>query len=47
MSFGLFLSCFESKNEIFELTSPKPGFAGSTENFMSDMERASYFQFHP
>jgi hypothetical protein len=30
-----------SKNETLELTSPKPGFAGSTENKMPDTDRSS------
>ena len=41
ISFGFFFRCLASKNETFELTSPKPGFAGSTENEIQDTARSS------
>jgi len=41
ISLGFFFSCFASKNETFELASPKPGFAGSTENEMSETDMSS------
>ena len=39
------MSCFASKNETLEDTSPKPGFAGSTVYFTSDIESSSSILF--